>query len=152
MRYLIWTSLVLAVACGGSDGPPLTSAPISDTTRTVEGRVGYIQSAPNIDNTDAHGRLVPTPGLGTGRSTVAAPRVRVDVLGDDGRVIGTGTTDDGGNYSIDCNFGVAPATPVSVRVHEVDFFPFRRGEEQDSSGLEGLECRPAGAAIEAFGA
>ncbi|MHC4848275.1 MAG: hypothetical protein ACYTEG_07460 [Planctomycetota bacterium] len=98
---------------------------MSDTTRTVAGHVGYIQSAPNTGNLQADGRLIPQLGLGAARGSTSAPRIQLEVLGDDGRIVGSGATDDDGNYAIDCNFGQgATATPVRVRAIARSSLPF----------------------------
>jgi len=124
MRYLGLILLPL-VACSGGGGPPTgTPSPEPDTTRTIEGRVGYVSSAPDLSATDANGRLIPQPGLGSSTFSAPAPRIRIEILGDDGRVIGAGTTDSTGHYSLDCNFGQNPATPVRVRTIAQASLPF----------------------------
>jgi hypothetical protein len=125
LRNLIFVSLLLTIACSGSGGPPRSNIPPGDTTRTVEGRIGYTQAAPNIANVDADGRLIPQPGLNGARGTTPAPRMQIEILGDDGRIVGAGATDANGDYSIVCNFGQgADATPVRIRVIARSILPF----------------------------
>lgn len=125
-RHLcLGSALLFFAACSGGSGPPKgPPAPVPDTTRTVEGRVGYVSTGADLSNTTADGRLVPELGFGTSTFSAPAPRIEIEILGDDGRIIGSGTTDTLGNYSIDCNFGQAPATPVRVRAIARSSLPF----------------------------
>jgi hypothetical protein len=120
----IWIAFLLA-GCSGGGGPATgTPSPEPDTTRTVEGRVGYVSSGPDLTDLDEHGRLLSIEGLGSSTFAAPAPRIVIEILGDDGRVIGAGTTDSTGHYSIFCNFGQNPATPVRVRSHAQSSLPF----------------------------
>jgi hypothetical protein len=125
VRSFIQLTLLLLASCsGGSGRPEGPPPPVGDTVRTVVGRIGYQSRAPDLTNRDAHGRLLPQSGLPGGTFTARAPYVRVDLLGDDGRVVGTGHTEEDGRYSIVANFGLNPATPVQVRAIAEAKLPF----------------------------
>jgi len=117
--------LLAAAACSGSGGPPVgPPAPEVETTRTIQGRIGYRQLGPELSVRDEHGRLIPQPGISGATFNVPVVNALIELLGDDGRIVGTATPDSNGRYSVVANFGLNPPTPVRVRVTAEVKLPF----------------------------
>ena len=124
LRQTIVICLFAVAACSGGGRPTGNPAPIGDTTRTVVGRIGYQRLGLDLSERTADGRLIAQPGFTRATFSAPAAYVQVEVLGDDGRVLGSGPVDALGRYSIFANFGINPATPVSLRVTARADLPF----------------------------
>lgn len=121
-----WLSLALfCIGCGGGGNkvviPP---PPVLDTFRTIQGKVSYFTSGPDLNNRDANGRLLPVLGFAEPTFPRGAARLDVDVLRPDGTLLGSAVTDEDGDFSVFVNFGPIPATQVRLRVRASALLPF----------------------------
>jgi len=124
LRKTIAYCLFALVACSSGGRPTGSPVPVGDTTRTVAGRIGYRGLAPDLSERTSDGRLIVQPGLLSATFSAPAAYVTVEVLGDDGRVLGSAPVDTRGRYTIEANFGLNPATPVSLRITAEANLPF----------------------------
>jgi len=118
--------VLVAVGCESSSGPPIgPPIPVSDTIRTVTGRVEYFTTGPMLSTRDGEGRLLPQTGFIQPTLPRRAPSFLFDVLSPTGEILTQGVTDANGQYSVTINFGQgAQATPLILRVHAQINLPF----------------------------
>lgn len=113
------------MACGGGGGAPTGGTPqVPDTTRIVRGRIGYESRGPDLSNRDADGRLLPSVGIPAPTFSAPVAFALVEVLGDDGRILGQAPCDRNGRYEVTANYGQNPATAVRLRVTALAALPF----------------------------